>query len=91
LDEVGYCIGPNALEGSIDVNNMHARVFDEFFAKVAVHQHDDLLVGETFHGHIDFWFGLIVQTVNDFLNQINFLIGEIRECFLEFQHIPCNA
>jgi len=54
LDEVGYRIGPNALEGSIDVNNMYARVFDEFFAKVTVHQHDDLLVGGTFHGHIDF-------------------------------------
>jgi len=70
---------------------MYARVLDGFFTKFAVHQHDDLLVGETFHGHIDSWFGLVIQTVNDFLNQINFLIGDIGECFFEFQHIPYNA
>jgi len=70
---------------------MYARVLDKFFAKFTVHWHNDLLVGETFCGHIDSWFELVIQTINDFLNQINFLIGEIGEHFLEFQHISCNA
>jgi len=39
---------------------MHARVLDEFFAKFAVYQYNDLLVKGTFYGHIDSWFGLVI-------------------------------
>ena len=37
-----------------------------------------------FCGHIDSWFRLAAWTVDDFLDKVDFCVGEIREHFFDF-------
>jgi len=68
LDEIGYCVRPNILEGTVDVHNMYARVLDKLLGKLIIHWYNDLLIRWALHGHVDLWFGLNTGTVNDLLD-----------------------
>ena len=70
---------------------MWAQIFDELFAEFRVHQHNDLFVRRAFCGHIDSWFGFVDKPVNDFLDEIDFLVREIREHFFDFQCVPSDV
>jgi len=68
----------------IDVDDMHTRVLDKLLAEINAYWDDDLFTREALHGHIDSWFRLAAWTVNDFLDEVDFCVEEIREHFFDF-------
>jgi len=48
-------------------------------------------VRRAFCGHIDSWFGFVDRPINDFLDEIDFLVREIREHFFDFQCVPSDV
>jgi len=91
MNKVNNGFRSNFLKGMIDVSNMQAQIFDELFAEFRVDWHNDLFARRTFCGHIDSWFGFVDRPVNDFLDEINFLVRKIREHFFDFQYVPSNV
>ena len=79
----------NIFEDSIDVEDMCAQIFDEIVYIDIFHQNNDLFAQWTFSSHVNFWFGFILATY-DFLDDFDFLVREVRESFLNFEHFPSN-
>jgi len=80
----------DVLEGSVDIKNIYTQIFDEVVHTDVFHWNDDLFVQGAFGGYTDFQLGFILTT-NDFLDDFNFFVLEVRESLLDFECSPSNV
>ena len=69
---------------------MITRVCHEFAYIVAIYQNNDLFVWRPFGSHVESGFQFI-NSIDDFLNVLDFIPLKIRECLLDFQYFSSDV
>jgi len=71
----------------VDTADMVTSILDILVGCLLIHGYDNLFARQALSCHIDARLGLILTSVNDFLNLIDFLILKFQEHFFDFEHV----